>query len=75
MTNNIQSIVDFKNLIEYLQILNKHIPLKCRTRKDLYRWRKPWMNKNILQQIKTKNNLFQKFLKSRDKENLQKYKL
>ena len=58
----------------FLQLLNKHIPLKCRTRKDLYRWRKPWMNKNILQQIKTKNNLFQKFLKSRDIEDLQKYK-
>ena len=56
----------------FFQILNKHTPLKCKT-KDLYRWRKPWMTKNILQQIKTKNNLFQKFLKSRDKD-LQKYK-
>ena len=54
--------------------MNKHNPLKFKTRKDLYRWRKPWMIKNIIQKIKTKNNLFQKFLKSRDKEDLQKYK-
>ena len=32
------------------------------------------MTKNILQQIKTKNNLFQKFVKSRDKKDFQKYK-
>ena len=32
----------------FLQILNKHTPLKCKTRKDLYRWFKPWMTKNIV---------------------------
>jgi hypothetical protein len=52
----------------FLNILNKHFPLKILTKKEIELERKPWITKGILTSTKVKNRAYKEFIKSKDKD-------
>ena len=47
------------------QIVNKHIPIKQLSRRELKFKSKPWITSAIKRSIKVKNNFYKKFLKTK----------
>ena len=55
-------------------VINKHAPLKPKTKQQRKQQLKPWITYGILKSISTKNMLYQKFLKTKDELWFQRYK-
>ncbi len=51
---------------KFLELLNKHAPLKVKSKRLKRQQRKPWITKGILKSISTKNTLLKKFIKTKD---------
>ena len=47
------------------ELLNKHVPLKKMTKKELKLESKPWITPGIIASIKRRDNLLNKYIKSR----------
>ena len=60
---------------EQMKIIDKHIPLKQLSRKDVKHRSKPWITSGIKTSLKIKNNLYKKYIKSRTVYYHQKFKL
>ena len=58
------------NVIEFLsnfnELLDNHMPLRKLTQKEFKRKFKPWISKTILAKIGEKNNIFIKYINSRN---------
>ena len=50
-----------------LLIINKHAPYKTLSKKETKLKFKPWITKSISKSIKKKNELYRKFIKTKDK--------
>ena len=57
------------------KILDKHIPLKTSSNREIKQKQKPWISKKILISIKNKNNLYGLFMKTGNKSFYQQYKI
>ena len=57
-----------------LNIINKHAPLKPKTKRQRKQQLKPRITNGILKSISTKNKLYKKFMKTRDEFWYQRYK-
>ncbi|MCP4485640.1 MAG: endonuclease/exonuclease/phosphatase family protein, partial [Flavobacteriaceae bacterium] len=64
---------NFQN--KFLELLNKHVPLKPKSKRLKRQQRKPWITKGILKSISTKNSLLKKFMKTKDDFWFQRYRL
>ena len=51
----------------FLQILNKHAPLRQHTRRENKLFNKPWLTRELLESIKTKNKLYKKLVNNTTK--------
>ena len=51
---------------QLLAIINKHAPLRKRTKRQRKQQLKPWISNGILKSISTKNSLYKKFIKTKD---------
>ena len=60
---------------ELMKIIDKHIPLKQLSRKDIKHRSKPWIPHGIRCSLKIKNNLYKKYIKSRSVYYHQKFKV
>ena len=58
----------------FINILNKHAPLRPLSRREKKLNSKPWITKGILKSIKTKNNLFKSCYKCSDPNKIKFYK-
>lgn len=58
-----------------LGIVNKHVPLKLITKKEIKFKAKPWITQGLKVSIKIKNQLYQRFIKTRNSFLHSKYKL
>jgi len=67
------TINEFLN--DYSRILNYHAPIRSQTRKEVRFNQKPWLNKEILKDIKTKNELYKQCYKKDDPVLIAKYKM
>ena len=64
-----------EKLIKVIQdSYNETFPLRKLSKRKMKRQKKPWMNYQILDMIKTKHKLFKKYLKNKTSENLDAYK-
>ena len=64
-----------KELIKIIQdSYDKVFPLRKVSKRQMKKKRKPWMNYQILDMIKTKNKLFKKYLKNKTSENMNAFK-
>ena len=74
--DSIDSVDDaFDKFEEVLQnTANKFAPLKKASRKEKKISQKPWLTRELLNKIKTKNKLFKQLHKKFDKDNFEKYK-
>ena len=74
--DSIDSVHDaFDKFEEVLQnTANKFAPLKKASRKERKISQKPWLTRELLNKIKTKNKLFKQLHKKFDKDNFEKYK-
>ncbi len=71
--------IDINSKYEYFQntflgLLNKHAPLKPKSKRFKKQQRKPWITNGILKSITTKNSLLKKFIKTKDEFWYQRYK-
>ena len=57
-----------------LNIINKHAPLKVKTKRQRKQLLKPWIMNGILKSIHNKNKLYKKYLKTKDNFWYQRYK-
>jgi len=67
---NLQANLNPQNTIneflnDFSRILNYHASIRSQTRKEVRLNQKPWLNKEILKDIKTKNELYKKCYKKR----------
>ncbi len=64
------------NLFEkiYSDVLNKHAPLRSRSRKERKMFNKPWITKGIMKSIKTKKKLYRMVLNDSSKVSWEDYK-
>ena len=60
---------------QLLTIINKHAPLRQRTKQQRKQQLKPWISNGILKSISTKNSLYKKFIKTKDNFWFQRYKI
>ncbi len=60
---------------KFLELLNKHAPLKPKSKRFKKQQRKPWITNGILKSIRTKNSLLKKFIKTKDEFWFQRYKI
>ena len=51
---------------KFLEHLNKHAPLKTKSKRLKRQQRKPWITIGIIKSISTKNSLLKKFIKTKD---------
>ena len=58
----------------FMAVLDKHAPLRNMTRKEMKLNSKPWITKELLTSIKTKNKLFRNYVKNNNQENKINYK-
>ena len=74
--DSIDSVHDaFEKFEEVLQnTANKFAPLKKASRREKKNSQKPWLTRELLNKIKTKNKLFKQLHKKFDKDNFEKYK-
>ena len=61
-----KSLDNLLNIIN--KLLDKYAPLRKMTKKEFKQTRKPWITSGILKSIQRKNRLFNKYVKSKDKE-------
>ena len=59
---------------KFLEILNKHAPIKFLTKKEQELEHKPWITKGILKSTHVKSKLYNKFKKSKKSDIFKKYK-
>ena len=75
-TNNDDPNIMCSNFIEIcLKTLNVHAPLRKKTRKEQQLTKKPWITKDILMSIKTKNKLCIQMLKTNNEETKTQWKV
>ena len=77
LDDNVNEMFDTFNS-ELMKIIDKHIPLKQLSRKDVKHVKhrsKPWITSGIRTSLKIKNNLYKKYIKSRTVYYHQKFKL
>jgi hypothetical protein len=74
LDDNVNEMFDTFNS-ELMKIIDKHIPLKQLSRKDVKHRSKPWITSGIRTSLKIKNNLYKKYIKSRTVYYHQKFKL
>ena len=55
-------------LAKFNNILDKHVPLKKKSNKQFKQSFKPWINNNILGNIKTKNKVFKKYMEAKKRK-------
>ena len=70
--HKIVNIDDFTKAYDFshkmlLNILNKHLPIKILTKKEVELEYKPWITKGILNSVKVKNKTYKEFIKSKDR--------
>ena len=58
----------------FIALLDKHATLHDMTRKEMKVNSKPWITKELLTSIKTKNKLFRNYVKNNNPENKMNYK-
>ena len=54
-------------------LLDKYIPLRKITQKELKQQYKPWITNDILKSIKARENLYKKFIKAKDEKSKEYY--
>ncbi|KAG1675725.1 hypothetical protein GQR58_014551 [Nymphon striatum] len=59
---------------QLITIINKHAPLKPKTKRQRKQLLKPWISNGILKSISSKNSLYKKFIKTKDNLWFQRYK-
>ena len=60
---------------KFLELLNKHAPLKPNSKRLMKQQRKPWITKGILKSISTKNSLLKKVIKTKDDFWFERYRI
>jgi hypothetical protein len=61
LDDNVNEMVDTFNS-ELMKIIDKHIPLKQLSRKDVKHRSKPWITSGTRTSLKIKNNLYKKYI-------------
>ena len=65
----------FQSFFDHVNsIIDKHVPLRKLTKKEVKSLSKPWITAGLKKSIKVKHNLYKKFLVSRDPYYHTKYK-
>ena len=65
----------FQNFYNHITLcIDKHVPLRKLTRKEIKSVSKPWITPGIIESSKIKNNLYKKYLSTKDVYFLTKYK-
>ncbi len=74
LNDNVNEMFDIFNS-KLMKIIDKHIPLKQLSRRDVKHRSKPWITSGIRMSLKIKNNLYKKYIKFRTVYYHQKFKL
>ena len=73
-TENFDPEVCLTNLIEIIdKTVNNVFPLTKRSKKYMKKFRKPWMTQSILSSVRTKHQLYHKYLRDKSEVNWRNY--
>ena len=59
---------------QFVQVINKHLPIIPVSRKEIIWKRKPWINRSLQKMIEIKNKLYAKYIKHKDAFWYERYK-
>ena len=75
VSNNISVNSQFQKFLQlFSQTINRHAPLRKRSRKDFRMQHKPWLTRGIIHSINHKNKMYSKFQSSLNMNKFKEYK-
>ena len=75
--NNSNDVNSIYNAFQqkFIEIINRHAPIKKLSKKQIKTMKKPWLTKGILKSIGEKNKTYKKFVNTKNKTLYNKYKV